>query len=35
VSWSSACLSLGGAFSYLLGIGPTFGGSLLSHSRWF
>lgn len=33
VSWSSACLSLGDAISYLLGVGPTFGGSLLSHGR--
>ena len=29
VSWISACFS--DALSYLLGVGPTFGGSLLSH----
>jgi hypothetical protein len=33
VSWSSACLRLGDAFSYLLGVGPTFGGTLLSHGK--
>jgi hypothetical protein len=33
VSWSSACLSLGDASSYLLGVGPTLGSSLLSHGR--
>ena len=33
VSWSSACLSIGNDFSYLLSVGPTFSGSLLSHGR--
>ena len=34
VSWSSTCLSLGDAFSYLLSVGPTFGGSLFGHGKW-
>lgn len=35
VSWNSACLSLGDAVTYLLGVSPTLGGSLVSHGRWF
>lgn len=34
VSWSSARFNLGDDFSYLLGVGPAFGGSLLGHGRW-
>ena len=33
VSWSPACLSVGDDFSYLISVGPAFGGSFLGHGR--